>query len=70
MTSQNSTVPLAASSTNGATKIAARGPVAGSPSPMMLRWLAAQVLICADTKVATQAPQPKVISQTQKRCGR
>src|SRR5918997_5590964 len=68
--SQNSTVPLAASSTNGATKIAARGPVAGSPSPMMLSWPAAQVLIWAETKVATQAPQPKVISQTQKRCGR
>ena len=31
MASQNSTVALAASSTNGATKIAARGAVAGSP---------------------------------------
>src|SRR3954447_7396641 len=70
MASQNSTVALDASSTKGATKIAARAPVAGSPSPAMLSWDAAQVLIWADTKVATQAPQPKVISQTQNRWGR
>ena len=37
---------------------------------MMLSWPAAQVFTWAETKVATQAPQPKVISQTQKRCGR
>ena len=36
----------------------------------MLSWLAAQVLTWAETKVATQAPQPRVISQTQMRCGR
>ena len=36
----------------------------------MLSCDAAQVLTWAETKVATQAPQPKVISQTQNRCGR
>src|SRR3954447_14048236 len=70
MASQNSTVALDASSTKGATKIAARAPVAGSPSPAVLRGAAAEVLTWADTKVATQAPQPKVISQTQNRWGR
>ena len=37
---------------------------------MMLSWLAAQVLISAETNVATHAPQPKVMIQTQNRCGR
>ena len=36
----------------------------------MLRCPAAQVLTCAEMKVATHAPQPNVISHTQNRCGR
>ncbi len=36
----------------------------------MLRCPAAQVFTWAEMKVATQAPQPKVISHTQTRCGR
>ena len=63
-------MPLANSSTQGATKIAARAPVAGSPSPMMDSCEAAQVFTCAEKYVATQAPQPNVINQTQNRCGR
>jgi len=67
---RKSTDAFAASSTNGAMKIAARALVAGSPLPVTAICWAAQVLMCSETKVAMLPPQPSVRNQTARRCGR